>query len=72
MPRMTQHAARQPSRSMIDCSHGSNTMAPTPTPEKAMLMASARRRTNQCGRNCEWAVKVMRLAPAPTITPSVA
>ena len=33
--------ARQPSRSMIDCSHGSSTMAPTPTPEKAMLMASA-------------------------------
>ena len=69
---MAQHAARQPSRSMIDCSHGSSTMAPTPTPEKAMLMASARRRTNQFGRNCEWAVKVMRLAPAATITPSVA
>ena len=27
--------------SMIDCSHGSSTIAPTPTPEKAMLMASA-------------------------------
>jgi len=27
---------------------------PAPTPEKAMPMASARRRTNQLGRNCEW------------------
>jgi len=53
---MAQHDARQPSVTMIDCSHGSSTMAPTPTPEKAMLTASARRRTNQFGRNCECAV----------------
>ena len=41
---------------IIDCSHGSSTIAPTPTPEKAMLMARPRRRTNQFGRNSDWPV----------------
>jgi hypothetical protein len=53
---MAEHEARQPSVRMIDCSHGSYTMAPTPTPEKAIPIASARRRTNQFGRNCECTV----------------
>jgi hypothetical protein len=56
---------------MIVCSQGSSVIAPAPTPEKAMLMASARRRTNQFGRNWECAVKLMRFAPHPTATPSV-
>ncbi len=49
-----QQALRQPWRRMMACSHGSSSIEPTPTPEKAMPIASARRRTNQLGRNCEW------------------
>jgi len=37
------HEARQPSVRMIRCSHGSSTMAPTPAPANAMLMARPRR-----------------------------
>jgi hypothetical protein len=47
---MAQHEARQPSWPMIACSQGSSTMAPMPTPVKAMLMARPRRRANQLGR----------------------
>jgi len=48
-----QHAARQPSCRISTCSQGRIRIAPAPTPEKAMPMASARRRTNQLGRNWE-------------------
>ena len=38
------------------CSQGSRMIEPTPTPEKAMLIARPRRRTNQLGRKSEWPV----------------
>ena len=47
---MAQQALRQPARPMSVCSHGSRRIEPTPTPEKATLIASPRRRTNQFGR----------------------
>ena len=53
---MAQHDARQPAFTMIDCSQGNSTMAPMPTPAKAMLIANPRRSTNQFGRNCECTV----------------
>ena len=65
-----QHASRQPRPRMIDCSQGSSTMAPTPTPEKAMPIAIARRRRNQLGRNSDCAVKLIMLAPAPVARPA--
>jgi len=34
-------------------SHGSKTIDPTPTPEKARLIAKPRRRTNQFGRKSD-------------------
>jgi hypothetical protein len=37
-------------------SQGSKTIAPTPAPENATLMARPRRRTNQFGRKRECAV----------------
>ena len=51
---MVQHAVRQPAFSMTSCTEGSSTMEPTPTPAKAMPVASPRRRTNQLGRNSDW------------------
>src|SRR6476620_10775277 len=48
--------ARQPCVRMMLCSQGSRTIAPTPAPENAMLIARPRRRTNQFGRNWECAV----------------
>ena len=53
---MTEHDARQPSRTMIISSQGSKMTAPTPAPENAMLIARPRRRTNQFGRKRECAV----------------
>jgi hypothetical protein len=44
------HAARQPDPAISHCSHGRMMIAPTPTPENAMPIASPRRRTNQFGR----------------------
>ena len=67
-----QQALRQPSFRMIVCSHGRIRIAPTPTPENASPIASARRRTNQFGRYCDCTEKLMQFAPAPTRTPSVA
>jgi hypothetical protein len=51
-----QHAARQPERSMRSCTHGRMIIEPTPTPEKARLIARPRRRTNQSGRKSDWPV----------------
>jgi hypothetical protein len=51
-----QQAARHPVCAMSDCSHGSSTIEPRPTPENARLNASPRRRTNQFGRNSDWPV----------------
>ena len=48
-----QQAVRQSVRSMKNCIHGSITIEPMPTPAKARLMASPRRRTNQLGRNSD-------------------
>ena len=61
IPNSTSHPiatqeARQPSVRMMVWSQGKRMTAPTPAPAKAMLIASARRRTNQCGRNCECTV----------------
>ena len=47
---IAQQAARQPEAPMSVWSQGSRTMEPTPTPEKATLMARPRRRTNQLWR----------------------
>jgi hypothetical protein len=47
---IARHAARQPARAISHESHGRITIAPTPTPENAMPIASPRRRTNQFGR----------------------
>jgi hypothetical protein len=46
---MSRQDARQPSSPMIVCHQGSSRIAPAPTPEKAMLIASPRCRRNQCG-----------------------
>ena len=53
---MISQAIRQPLASMTACSSGNITMEPMPTPEKAIPMASPRRRTNQFGRNMEWPI----------------
>jgi len=45
-----QQAIRHPTPSMRLWTHGRKTMEPTPTPEKATLIASPRRRSNQFGR----------------------
>ena len=45
-----QHPLRQPPLAIRDCSQGRMVIEPIPTPENAMLIASPRRRTNQCGR----------------------
>ena len=47
---IAQQAARQPARPMRVPSQGSRMIEPTPTPEKARLMAKPLRRTNQLGR----------------------
>ena len=53
MSASARHAQRQPSRAITICSHGSNTIEPTPTPENAIPIASPRRRTNQFGRTTD-------------------
>ena len=49
-------ALRQPQLSTPHCISGSRVTPATPTPEKASPMASPRLRTNQLGRNMEWAM----------------
>ena len=44
---IVQQAARQPAASITVWSQGKITIDPTPTPEKARLIAKPRRRTNQ-------------------------
>jgi hypothetical protein len=66
-----QHADRQPEASMRRASHGNRSIEPMPTPENAIPTARPRRRTNQCGRNSEWPMYVMKIEPPPTSAPSV-
>ena len=53
---IARHAVRQPAPAISHCIHGRMTIEPTPTPEKAMPIASPRRRTNQFGRKSAWPV----------------